>query len=574
MKVDTLEISWHGDRERVLSVDFHAPTGRFVTAGADNDIRMWRIELKDDGKHGVKHVADISGHLKPVNVVRFSPNGLYLASGSDDGSIYIWKKNDNPSHAPFGAEADETPQEEYWSPLKMLRGHSSDVYDLAWSPDCGFLLSGSVDNSAIIWNLTKGKVIQRLEGHNNFVQGVAWDPESQFLITQSSDRTARIYKLRQTTHKTEATLTQTLVKRESIVPAASTTETAEQNEDGEAGKETSKFKHRLFLDETAVPSFFRRPCWTPDGSLLLTPAGQFQSASDSLPLPTVYVFTRNSLNTPVMHLPGAAKAAIAVRPCPILFKLKPTDKENLIDLPYRMIFAVATIDTLLLYDTQRRLPVALSAGNHYTSLSDISWSADARYIVVSSTDGYCSIVSFAEGELGELLPEADYPEIMKKNKTTFIDIEREAKKKAAEKAAAALAENNKENNKQSNKERTASLPKDGTQPQTSVVIQDDVPVSKSDDASSMEIDVKAPSTAVSADAKVQDGADNIAVSTERRSPKRPLEGVEDMSTSTSKSTPMQVDGAAENASAVSQPEVPVEPQVKKPRRIVPVLVAQ
>eukprot|EP00743_Colponemidia_sp_Colp-15_P004241 GILK01004575.1.p1 GENE.GILK01004575.1~~GILK01004575.1.p1 ORF type:complete len:586 (+),score=111.10 GILK01004575.1:41-1759(+) len=572
MKVDTLEISWHGDRERVLSVDFHAPTSRFVTAGADNDIRMWRIELKDDGKHGVKHVADISGHLKPVNVVRFSPNGLYLASGSDDGSIYIWKKNDNPSSAPFGAEEDETPQEEYWSPLKMLRGHSSDVYDLAWSPDCGFLLSGSVDNSAIIWNLTKGKVIQRLEGHNNFVQGVAWDPESQFLITQSSDRTARIYKIRQTTHKTEATLTQTLVKRESIVPAAPT-ETSEQNKDGEAGKETSKFKHRLFLDETAVPSFFRRPCWTPDGSLLLTPAGQFQSASDSLPLPTVYVFTRNSLNAPVMHLPGAAKAAIAVRPCPILFKLKPTDKENLIDLPYRMIFAVATIDTLLLYDTQRRLPVALSAGNHYTSLSDISWSADARYIVVSSTDGYCSIVSFAEGELGELLPEEDYPEIMKKNKTTFIDIEREAKKKAAEKAAAALAENNKENNKEnkeSNKERTASVPKDPTQPQTSVVIQDDV----------MEVDVKAPSAASApAEANVQDAADNMAVSTHahaegKRSPKRPLEGEDEVSTSTSTTTAMQVDVAAENASAVSQPEVPVEPQVKKPRRIVPVLVAQ
>ena len=36
------------------------------------------------------------------------------------------------------------------------RGHIEDVYDLAWSPDGIFLISGSVDNSAIIWDISKG----------------------------------------------------------------------------------------------------------------------------------------------------------------------------------------------------------------------------------------------------------------------------------------------------------------------------------------------------------------------------------------------------------------------------------
>ena len=37
----------------------------------------------------------------------------------------------------------------------MLRFHLDDVYDLSWSPCSQFLLSGSVDNTAIISNVHK-----------------------------------------------------------------------------------------------------------------------------------------------------------------------------------------------------------------------------------------------------------------------------------------------------------------------------------------------------------------------------------------------------------------------------------
>lgn len=35
--------------------------------------------------------ADLTRHIKPVNIVRWSPSGEYLASGGDDSTIYIWK---------------------------------------------------------------------------------------------------------------------------------------------------------------------------------------------------------------------------------------------------------------------------------------------------------------------------------------------------------------------------------------------------------------------------------------------------------------------------------------------------
>ena len=47
---------------------------------------------------------------------------------------------------------------ENWSVVKILRGHLEDVYDLSWSRDSSYIITGSVDNSAIVWDVVKGEV--------------------------------------------------------------------------------------------------------------------------------------------------------------------------------------------------------------------------------------------------------------------------------------------------------------------------------------------------------------------------------------------------------------------------------
>ena len=43
--------------------------------------------------------------------------------------------------------------------IKTLRGHKDDIYDICWSPSSNELLSGSVDNTAIIWNVENSKCL-------------------------------------------------------------------------------------------------------------------------------------------------------------------------------------------------------------------------------------------------------------------------------------------------------------------------------------------------------------------------------------------------------------------------------
>ena len=85
-----------------------------------------------------------------------------------------------------------------WGQPRQLRGHVGDVMDLCWANDSSFLVSGSLDGTAIVWQIQNNKFCktQTLEGHKKFVQGVAMHPLLKMVATASSDATVRIYKNR------------------------------------------------------------------------------------------------------------------------------------------------------------------------------------------------------------------------------------------------------------------------------------------------------------------------------------------------------------------------------------------
>jgi len=95
------------------------------------------------------------------------------------------------------------------------------------------------------------------------------------------------------------------------------------------------------------------------------------------------------------------KPAVCVRFCPCLFKLDTDTKENLIDLPYKIVFAVATTEGVIIYSTQKMLPIYIVGNLHYATLTDLSWKND-KCLAVSSLDGYCSFIHFQNNILGQI----------------------------------------------------------------------------------------------------------------------------------------------------------------------------
>jgi chromatin assembly factor 1 subunit B len=182
-------------------------------------------------------------------------------------------------------------------------------------------------------------------------------------------------------------------------------------------------------------------------------------------LNTVYIYTRAGLNKPpVAHLPGSKKPSIAVKCSPVYYTLRvnpPETKEITIDtkaeddipllpepahptraptshasmdpppiaaspslstatmadaeateppagpvpafgLPYRIVYAVATQDAVHVYDTQQTKPLCVVSNLHYATFTDLTWASDGQTLVMTSSDGFCSALTFAPGELGTI----------------------------------------------------------------------------------------------------------------------------------------------------------------------------
>lgn len=47
--------------------------------------------------------------------------------------------------------------------------------------------------------------------------------------------------------------------------------------------------------------------------------------------------------------------------------------DGLFKLPYRIVFAVATLNSLYIFDTENTSPIAILAGLHYATITDITW---------------------------------------------------------------------------------------------------------------------------------------------------------------------------------------------------------
>lgn len=135
-----------------------------------------------DPDNNPRLLATLTEHCGAVNVARFSKSGKFLASGADDKLVLVYQLLPGPGKTAFGS--NEPPSVENWRQMKAMRGHSSNVADLAWSPDERMVASASLDNLVIIWDVEAGHALHQLKGHYGCVKGVAWDPFNHYLATQ------------------------------------------------------------------------------------------------------------------------------------------------------------------------------------------------------------------------------------------------------------------------------------------------------------------------------------------------------------------------------------------------------
>lgn len=113
-----------------------------------------------------------------VNSVVFSPSGVHVASGSEDGLVRVWDM------APDDGAAS----------VRELCGHTNSVLCVAYSPDGRHIVSSSWDQTIRVWDARTGEVIgEPMVGHSDLVTSVAYSPDGRCIVSASGDGTMCIW---------------------------------------------------------------------------------------------------------------------------------------------------------------------------------------------------------------------------------------------------------------------------------------------------------------------------------------------------------------------------------------------
>ncbi len=73
------------------------------------------------------------------------------------------------------------------TPLRSLTGHTATVLCVAYGPRSNLLVTGSYDESAIVWDVRRGRALRTLPAHADAIWSVGWDAEGALVITGSAD---------------------------------------------------------------------------------------------------------------------------------------------------------------------------------------------------------------------------------------------------------------------------------------------------------------------------------------------------------------------------------------------------
>uniref|UniRef100_A0A671PYH0 Protein HIRA n=1 Tax=Sinocyclocheilus anshuiensis TaxID=1608454 RepID=A0A671PYH0_9TELE len=367
-----LKPSWvNHNGKPIFSVDIHPDGTKFATGGQGEDsgkVVIWNmapvLREEDERNENIpKLLCQMDNHLACVNCVRWSNNGLYLASGGDDKLVMVWKRAAFIGPSTVFGSSSKLANVEQWRCVMILRNHTGDVMDVAWSPHDVWLASCSVDNTIVIWNARKfPEIVMTLKGHTGLVKGLTWDPVGKYIASQADDRSLKVWRTMDWQLETNITKP---------------------------------------FSECGGTTHVLRLSWSPDGQYLVSAHAMNNSG------PTAQIIERDGWKTN-MDFVGHRKAVTVVKFNPKIFKKKQkngsTPKPS---CPYCCCAVGSKDRSLSVWLTSLKRPLVVIHDLFDKSIMDITWTLNGLGLLVCSMDGTVAFLDFSQDELGDPLNEEE-----------------------------------------------------------------------------------------------------------------------------------------------------------------------
>jgi tRNA A-37 threonylcarbamoyl transferase component Bud32 len=158
-----------------------SPNSRYLAAASkDKVVKIWEI---DTGR--LAHTAQGYDHAGLMLHFRSMPWSV-----SPDGRRFAWGQF-GPSNAAADVKMLDVAAK---TPVRSWAGHQRGIPILRFSPDGRYLATASEDRLVILWDVATGKEVLTLRGHRRGTHALAFSPDGRRLASGGSD-TVRIWDI-------------------------------------------------------------------------------------------------------------------------------------------------------------------------------------------------------------------------------------------------------------------------------------------------------------------------------------------------------------------------------------------
>ncbi|MCK5247466.1 WD40 repeat domain-containing protein, partial [Candidatus Bipolaricaulota bacterium] len=296
---DLIEIAVIDDSTRVVYSVAWSSDGTLLASGGDDG----RLRLMDTSTWEI--VRTITAHYAAIWGVAWSPDGTRIASAGSDGFVRLWDPQTGekvleipgtPAYSvawtPSGdllAIGHRTGQVRIVDPLTgnelaswrdhIEGGHSTEVIAVAWSPDGSTLASGGIDYAVRLWDREGNSlaVFRADIAIRNDINGLAWSPNGSLLTAAGQAASIRVWDVAMET-EIAAHRTNYGSWTRGVAYSSSGSILATTGSDMALTLWSVGDGARLaFIRGHDAPIW--SVAWSPDGTMLATGSGHFQSGS-------------------------------------------------------------------------------------------------------------------------------------------------------------------------------------------------------------------------------------------------------------------------------------------------------